>query len=206
MVLDIGGNRAEFDARITESRPGEFLCWEAMDGPQVIEALRLEPMAGGDMTRVIAELQIDARELMPAEEHAVEVLNRRLKADLKGFKRFCEESAARTSAESAAVTKPISTKPAPKPGPPKPATIRDSGTPDDTTGNSDIRATEASAGTIVNRPNPATIARGIASASGLTHAINERPPQGMSPTGNLGPMQHAAERGPHGRHAQPEQH
>ena len=58
MVLDIGGNRAEFDARITETRPGEFLCWEAMDGPQVSEALRLEPRAG-DMTRVIAELQID---------------------------------------------------------------------------------------------------------------------------------------------------
>jgi len=90
MVLDIGGNRAEFDARITETRPGEFLCWEAMDGPQVSEALRLEPMAD-DMTRVIAELQIDARELMPAEQHAVDVLNRRLKVDLKGFKRFCEE-------------------------------------------------------------------------------------------------------------------
>jgi hypothetical protein len=92
MVLDIGGNRAEFDARITETRPDEFLCWEAMDGPQVSEALRLEPMADG-MTRVIADLQIDALELMPGEQHAVEVLNRRLKADLKGFKRFCEESA-----------------------------------------------------------------------------------------------------------------
>lgn len=152
MVLDIGGNRAEFDARITETRPGEFLCWEAMDGPQVSEALRLEPMADG-MTRVIAELQIDARELMPAEQHAVEVLNRRLKADLKGFKRFCEEAATKTT---------------------------------------------------VNRPvaaTPATIARGIASASGganagteRTHASNERPPQGPPPAGNLGPMQHALDR------------
>ncbi|MER7002574.1 SRPBCC family protein [Dactylosporangium sp. NPDC000555] len=97
MVLDLGGNRAEFDARITETRPGEFLAWEALDGPQVSEALRIEPMAD-DMTRVIAELQIDARELMPGENHAVEVLNRRLKADLRGFKRFCEESAAREAA------------------------------------------------------------------------------------------------------------
>ncbi|WP_432830303.1 SRPBCC family protein [Dactylosporangium sp. CA-092794] len=92
MVLDLGGNRAEFDARITETRPGEFLCWEATDGPQISEALRLEPMAD-DMTRIIADLQVDARELMPAEEHAVEVLGRRLKADLKGFKRFCEQAA-----------------------------------------------------------------------------------------------------------------
>jgi hypothetical protein len=154
MVLDIGGNRAEFDARITETRPGEFLCWEAMNGPQVSEALRLEPMAG-DMTRVIAELQIDARELMPGEQHAVEVLNRRLKADLKGFKRFCEESA--TALPSTATTREI-----------KP------------TGN---------------RPSAATIARGIASASGLTHASNERPVQPPPAAGNLGPMQHTGERG-----------
>jgi hypothetical protein len=149
MVLDIGGNRAEFDARITETRTDEFLCWEALDGPQVIEALRLEPMAD-DMTRVIAELQIDARELMPAEEHAVEILNRRLKADLKGFKRFCEESAARAA-----------------------------------------KVETATAGTRP-RPSPATIARGIASASGLTHATNERPVQPPPAAGNLGPMQHPA--------------
>ncbi|WP_327008733.1 SRPBCC family protein [Dactylosporangium sp. NBC_01737] len=146
MVLDIGGNRAEFDARITETRPGEFLCWEALDGPQVSEALRLEPMADG-MTRVIAELQIDARELMPTEQHAVEVLNRRLKADLKGFKRFCEEAATKTTV------------------------------------NQPVTAT------------PATIARGIASASGITHASNERPPQGPPAAGNLGPMQHTLDRG-----------
>ncbi|MET7420607.1 SRPBCC family protein [Dactylosporangium sp. NPDC005555] len=152
MVLDIGGNRAEFDARITETRPGEFLCWEAMDGPQVSEALRLEPMADG-MTRVIAELQIDARELMPTEQHAVEVLNRRLKADLRGFKRFCEEAAAKTPATTTVPT------------------------------NRPITAT------------PATIARGIASASGTTHASNERPAQGPPAAGNLGPMQHMHARG-----------
>ncbi|MEV6923121.1 SRPBCC family protein [Dactylosporangium sp. NPDC051485] len=160
MVLDLEGIRAEFDARITEARPGEFLCWEAMDGPQVIEALRLEPMAD-DMTRIIAELQIDARELMPAEEHAAEVLNRRLKADLKGFKRFCEEAAKAAKEATTAETK--ETKSAP-------------------------------------RPSPATIARGIArgiaSASGLTHhATNERPAQPASGNGNLGPMQHVGERG-----------
>jgi uncharacterized membrane protein len=158
MVLDIGGNRAEFDARITETRPGEFLCWEALDGPQVSEALRLEPMADG-MTRVIAELQIDARELMPAEQHAVEVLNRRLKADLKGFKRFCEEAAAKAATTAAAQQAPAKA------------------------ANRPVTAT------------PATIARGIASASGLTHAANERPPQGPPAAGNLGPMQHLPARG-----------
>jgi uncharacterized membrane protein len=92
MVLDLAGNRAEFDACITESRPGEFLCWEAMDGPQLSETVRLEQI-GDSMTRVIAELQVDAKQLMPSERHANEVLNRRLKADLDGFKRFLENPA-----------------------------------------------------------------------------------------------------------------
>jgi uncharacterized membrane protein len=90
MVLDLAGNRAEFDACITESRPGEFLCWEAMDGPQVSETVRLEAV-DETTTRVIAELQLDAQQLMPSEKHAGEILNRRLKADLTGFKRFLEE-------------------------------------------------------------------------------------------------------------------
>ncbi|WP_433050815.1 SRPBCC family protein [Dactylosporangium sp. CS-033363] len=172
MVLDIGGTRAEFDARITESRTDEFLCWEATDGPQVIEALRLEPMAG-DMTRVIAELQIDARELMPAEEHAVEVLNRRLKADLKGFKRFCEESAQTAAMRTTANT-----------------TITASGTGS----SAPTREIKPSPANMPGaRPNPGTVARGIASASGITHAANERPAQPMPTGGNLG-GHHAPER------------
>src|SRR2546423_1741354 len=93
VVLDLAGNRAEFDARIVESRPGEFVCWEAVDGPQVSETLRLEQLSDS-MTRVIAELQIDARQLMPSETHATDVLNRRLKADLTGFKRYMESGMA----------------------------------------------------------------------------------------------------------------
>jgi uncharacterized membrane protein len=93
MVLDLAGNRAEFDACIVESRPGEFVCWEAVDGPQVSETLRLQPLSDS-MTRVIAEMQIDARQLMPSETHANDVLNRRLKADLTGFKRYMESGMA----------------------------------------------------------------------------------------------------------------
>ena len=89
MVLDLDGNRAEFDACITEARPDEFLCWEAMNGPQVSETVRLEQITDST-TRVIAELQIDAQQLMPSEKHANEVLNRRLKADLHGFKKYLE--------------------------------------------------------------------------------------------------------------------
>ncbi|MFG2040832.1 SRPBCC family protein [Dactylosporangium sp. NPDC048998] len=183
MVLDLGGNRAEFDARITEARPGEFLAWEATNGPQVCEALRLEPMAD-DMTRVIAELQIDARELMPGEQHAVEVLNRRLKADLKGFKRFCEEYAARAAAEAEE-----------RGAAPTAAAAQESGAAPTAAATREGTAARENGPTASARPSPATIARGIASASKLTHATNERPGQPMPPAGNLGPMRRAAEPG-----------
>jgi uncharacterized membrane protein len=105
VVLDLAGNRAEFDARIVESRPGEFVCWEAVDGPQVSETLRLEQLSDS-MTRVIAELQIDARQLMPSETHATDVLNRRLKADLTGFKRYMESGMAPAHPGMDAMTSP----------------------------------------------------------------------------------------------------
>ncbi|MFI5911248.1 SRPBCC family protein [Dactylosporangium sp. NPDC051541] len=178
MVLDIGGTRAEFDARITESRTDEFLCWEAMDGPQVIEALRLEPMAG-DMTRVIAELQIDARELMPAEEHAVEVLNRRLKADLKGFKRFCEESAIGSlpkAAESTMKTREIKPSPANMPG-----------------------AKTARGIAPASSERPAHM-----SGERPAHASNERPAQPTPSGGNLG-GHHTTERASRARPVPPQQ-
>ena len=173
MVLDLAGNRAEFDACITESRPGEFLCWEAMDGPQLSETLRLEEI-DDSTTRIIAELQIDARQMMPSEEHHQDVLNRRLKADLVGFKRFCEEAPTRSM-----------------------TTARETGGTG-MTGMIDRNApkkladTSATTRMPMNRPSPATVARGIAAA-------NERPSKNMPPTANRGPAQNNGTRSMQGR-------
>jgi hypothetical protein len=157
MVLDLAGNRAEFDACITESRPGEFLCWEAMDGPQLSETLRLEEI-DDSTTRIIAELQIDARQLMPSEQHHQEILNRRLKADLIGFKRFCEEAPRKPMTGMSAML--------------------------DTNAPKKLADTSATTRMPMNRPSPATIARGIAAA-------NERPAKNMPPTANRGPAQNS---------------
>ena len=180
MVLDIGGSRAEFDALITESRPNEYLCWNATDGARVSEAVRLEEL-DDSTTRVIAELHADADQLMLTESNATDALNQRLKADLKGFKRFCEESAAGVADISAGVT----------------------GTADTTeatgatgaTGGADRRGATAT---------PATMARGMA-ASAVSHAVNERPAKGVPPTGNLGPILSNSGHTAPGRHAQPAQ-
>jgi uncharacterized membrane protein len=112
LVMDLAGTRAEFDARITEQRPGELVTWQAAisdpahvpargEGAQLCETVRLEALSDSK-TRVIAELQIDAEQLMPSEAHAQDVLNRRLKADLRGFKKYVERSAAHLAQPPAA--------------------------------------------------------------------------------------------------------
>lgn len=88
-VMDLGGRQTEFNARVTERRPGELLAWQAVDGPHLAEKVTFQRLAE-DRTRIIAELDIDAQQLMPSDAHAQDALNRRLKADLSGLKEYIE--------------------------------------------------------------------------------------------------------------------
>jgi len=88
-VMDLDGRQTEFNARVTERRPGELLAWQAVDGPHLSKKVTFQRLAE-DRTRIIAELDIDAKQLVPSEAHAQESLNRRLKADLSGLKEYVE--------------------------------------------------------------------------------------------------------------------
>jgi ribosome-associated toxin RatA of RatAB toxin-antitoxin module len=89
-VMDLGGAQTEFNARITERRPGELLAWQAVDGPKLAEKVTFQELSD-DRCRIIAELDIDAKQLMPNDRHANESLNKRLKADLTGLKEYVEQ-------------------------------------------------------------------------------------------------------------------
>jgi uncharacterized membrane protein len=88
-VMDLGGRQREFDAQITDQRPGELLAWTAVDGPRLTEKVMFQQLAD-NKCRIIAELDIDAQQLMPSDAHAQETLDRRLKADLSGLKTYVE--------------------------------------------------------------------------------------------------------------------
>jgi ribosome-associated toxin RatA of RatAB toxin-antitoxin module len=90
-VVDLDGTQAEFDTRVTGRRTDEMLSWHSIDGPQLGETVTFEAL-GDDRTRIIAELELEAQALMPTEAHGQESLDRRLKADLDGFKHYIEES------------------------------------------------------------------------------------------------------------------
>ncbi len=88
-VMDLAGTHAEFDARITDQRPDEVLAWKAIDGPRLKEKMTFQRLAD-DRTRIVAELDLDAKAFMPSEVHAKQSLDRRLKADLDSFKQYIE--------------------------------------------------------------------------------------------------------------------
>jgi hypothetical protein len=91
-IMDLDGRRTEFDAQITDCTLDQRVAWQATGNPKFAEAITLKPV-GADRTQVIAELEADAKALLPSDAHAQESLSRRLKADLDGFKRYVEQQA-----------------------------------------------------------------------------------------------------------------
>jgi uncharacterized membrane protein len=88
-VMDMDGQRREFDAQITECAFDERVSWSTMEGPLLAETITLRPM-GETRTQIVAQLEADVAFLMPSDRHGQESLNKRLKADLANFKQMIE--------------------------------------------------------------------------------------------------------------------
>ncbi|MFI5493134.1 SRPBCC family protein [Actinoplanes sp. NPDC051859] len=88
-VMEVEGERREFDAQITENSLDERVSWAAVDGPQLAETITLRPM-GETRTQIVAQLEADAAFLLPSDRHAQATLSRRLRADLNAFKGLIE--------------------------------------------------------------------------------------------------------------------
>jgi uncharacterized membrane protein len=88
-VMDLGEQRLEFNARITECTVDKRVAWRALDGPQLAESITLKPVSA-NRTQVIADLEADVQALMPGDPHAHESLRKRLAADLDQFKQYVE--------------------------------------------------------------------------------------------------------------------
>jgi ribosome-associated toxin RatA of RatAB toxin-antitoxin module len=88
-IMDLDGQRREFDAQIIECSLDERVAWSTMTGPRLAETITLRPV-GETRTQVVAQLEADAAFLMPHDRHAQDSLNRRLKQDLASLKRLIE--------------------------------------------------------------------------------------------------------------------
>lgn len=88
-IMDLDGERREFDAQIIECSLDQRVAWSAVGGPTLAESITLRPM-GETRTQIIAQLEADTAQLMPTDRHGQDSLNRRLKADLACFKALIE--------------------------------------------------------------------------------------------------------------------
>jgi hypothetical protein len=88
-IMDVDGQRREFDAQITERSLDERVSWSTTEGPLLAETITLRPM-GETKTQIVAQLEADIAFLMPSDRHGQASLTKRLKTDLSTFKDLVE--------------------------------------------------------------------------------------------------------------------
>ncbi len=97
-VTSIGGQRREFDARITEQIPDERVAWTTVEGEVrqagVVTFHRLDE----DHTKVMLQMRTEPKGLADTVGDKLGVVQRQTKADLKHFKEFIEARGHETGA------------------------------------------------------------------------------------------------------------
>jgi uncharacterized membrane protein len=104
-VVEIGGIKREFDAKITEQHPDERVAWSSVDGPRhagVITFHRLD----ADHTRVTAQMDLDPDGFVEQVADKTGLIDRRVKGDLKRFQEFIESRGQQTGGWRGDVDRP----------------------------------------------------------------------------------------------------
>ena len=104
-VVEFGGVRREFDARITEQHPDERVAWTSTEGPKhagVVTFHRLDDTH----SRVTAQLDIDPEGFVENVADKVGIVDRLIKADMANFREFIEHRGTETGAWRGDVEQP----------------------------------------------------------------------------------------------------
>ncbi|MFD1815157.1 SRPBCC family protein [Rhodococcus gannanensis] len=104
-VVEIAGQRREFDATISEQHPDERVAWHSDAGPDhagVITFHRLDEAH----TRVTAQMEIDPDGFVENVADKLGVLSHRVKGDMRRFKDFIETRGSETGGWRGNVERP----------------------------------------------------------------------------------------------------
>jgi uncharacterized membrane protein len=96
-VTSIGPVTREFDATVTEQHPDERVAWKSDDGPEhagVVTFHRLDDQ----QTKVTVQMSIDPDGFVENVADKANILDQRVKGDLKRFKEFIESRGSETGA------------------------------------------------------------------------------------------------------------
>jgi uncharacterized membrane protein len=104
-VVEFGGVRREFDARITEQHPDERVAWTSTEGPKhagVVTFHRLDDTH----SRVTAQLDIDPDGFVENVADKVGIVDQLIRSDMAKFREFIEQRGAETGAWRGDVDQP----------------------------------------------------------------------------------------------------
>jgi len=96
-VANIGGRRAEWDAKILEQHPDQQVSWISEDGRKTRGTVTFEPV-GDSRTRVQLSMSYQAEGIGEAVGSAAGLDTRRVRNDLERFKSLIEERGTETGA------------------------------------------------------------------------------------------------------------
>jgi uncharacterized membrane protein len=88
-VANVGGERKEWDARITEQMPDQRIAWRSEGGEYTSGAVSFQPVAS-DRTRVTVQLNYEPQGITEKLGDMLGVVSRRVEGDLERFKSFIE--------------------------------------------------------------------------------------------------------------------
>jgi len=96
-VANVGGERKEWDARITRQVPDQVVAWESESGTLNSGTIVFKSIDSGK-TEVGVHMSYEPEDLKEQAGAALGVISRRVEGDLKRFKEFIEERGTETGA------------------------------------------------------------------------------------------------------------
>jgi uncharacterized membrane protein len=88
-VANIGGERKEWEARITEQIPNQHIAWRSDGGEFTSGVVSFQPL-GSEETRVTVRLNYEPKGMTEKIGDALGMVSRRVQGDLERFKDFTE--------------------------------------------------------------------------------------------------------------------
>jgi uncharacterized membrane protein len=88
-VANVGGERKEWEARITEQLPDQRIAWRSEGGEFTSGVVTFQPL-GSDETRVTVRLHYEPKGITEKIGDMLGVVSNRVKGDLERFKDFIE--------------------------------------------------------------------------------------------------------------------
>ncbi len=105
-VANVGGQKKEWDSRITEQLPEQRIAWTSDGGAFTAGVVTFDSLSGA-RTKVMVEMQYDPEGIVEEVGDKLGFVSRRVQGDLDRFKEFIEQQGTETGAWRGKISRPV---------------------------------------------------------------------------------------------------